>query len=89
MWTYEAFLFTGTAGWGIAWYLNGLLIPSVTVFRGTTYTFIVEGGEDPDVTARYHPFYITSDDRGGYLFKSPEDQEVQTFGSYWLYTTTM
>jgi len=66
----------GTSGWGISWYLNGLLIPSVTMYRGTTYTFIVEGGSDPSNQARYHPFYITSSDRGGYLAKSPVEQQV-------------
>ncbi len=60
-------LSTGTAGWGIAWYLNGLLIPSVTVFRGTTYTFVTEGGDDPADQSRYHPFYITDSEKGGFL----------------------
>ena len=69
-------LTTGTAGWGISWYLNGLLIPEVTVYRGTTYTFEVEGGIDSAVQARYHPFYITDSDRGGYLAKSLQEQEV-------------
>ncbi len=64
------------AGWGIAWYLNGLLIPKVTVFRGITYTFTVEGGEDATRPANYHPFYITDSNRGGYLFLSPENQQV-------------
>ena len=73
---YLLFFTSGTAGWGISWYLNGLLIPEVTVFRGTTYTFNVEGGSDPSVQARYHPFYITSSDRGGYLAKSVQEQQV-------------
>lgn len=67
---------TGTAGWGIAWYLNGLLIPNVTVFRGTTYTFKVEGGENPDNSARYHPFYISDNQRGGYLAKVEAARQV-------------
>ena len=33
-------------GWGIAWYINGLLIPEIYVVRGKTYTFVVEGGDD-------------------------------------------
>lgn len=37
----------GTPSWGIAWYINDLLIPEITVVRGRTYTFIVEGGNDP------------------------------------------
>ena len=58
---------TGQAGWGIAFYLNGLLIPNVTVIRGQTYTFITEGGRDPNQPSRYHPFYITNSSRGGFL----------------------
>ena len=46
------------------------------MFRGTTYTFEVEGGSDPSVQARYHPFYITDSDRGGYLAKSIQEQQV-------------
>ena len=60
---YEAI--TGQAGWGIAWYLNGLLIPEVYVLRGTTVTFLVNGGENPAESARYHPFYITDSYQGG------------------------
>lgn len=37
---------TGNPSWGIAWYLNDLLIPEVWVERGQTYTFIVEGGDN-------------------------------------------
>ncbi|XP_011067015.1 PREDICTED: protein Skeletor, isoforms B/C isoform X2 [Acromyrmex echinatior] len=56
---------TGTPSWGIAWYINDLLIPEITVERGKTYTFIVEGGDDPANPARYHPFYITDSPEGG------------------------
>lgn len=69
--------YTGNSPWGIAWYLNGLLIPKVTVFRNTRYTFTTEGGNDPGTPAMYHPFYITDNPRGGYLVKSPEDQQVE------------
>ncbi|KAK2712009.1 hypothetical protein QYM36_010890 [Artemia franciscana] len=65
---------TGHVGWGIAWYINGLLIPEITVVRGTTYTFVVEGGNNPDVAAKYHPFYITDDPEGGYAYKTPEER---------------
>ena len=61
-------------GWGIAWYINGLLIPEINVVRGKTYTFVIEGGNDPDSPAAYHPFYISDDPEGGYEFKSPEDR---------------
>lgn len=56
---------TGTPSWGIAWYINDLLIPEITVERGETYTFIVEGGKDPANPARYHPLYITDSPEGG------------------------
>lgn len=69
-------LFIGITGWGISWYLNGLLIPKVELYRGFQYTFIVEGGSDPSNPAQYHPFYITSSDRGGLLAKSEEEQQV-------------
>ncbi|XP_034178877.1 LOW QUALITY PROTEIN: DM13 and DOMON_DOH domain-containing protein skeletor [Osmia lignaria lignaria] len=65
---------TGHVGWGISWYINGLLIPVINVVRGTKYTFVVEGGEDPDTPARYHPFYITDDPVGGYQHKTPEEK---------------
>ncbi|KAH7942278.1 hypothetical protein HPB49_022611 [Dermacentor silvarum] len=56
---------TGRVGWGISWWINGELIPVLHVKRGETYTFIVEGGNDKSVGARYHPFYITSSQSGG------------------------
>ncbi|XP_044018684.1 protein Skeletor, isoforms B/C isoform X2 [Aphidius gifuensis] len=57
---------TGQPSWGIAWFINELLIPEITVERGKTYVFIVEGGNDPTKPARYHPFYITSSPQGGF-----------------------
>ncbi|XP_023944078.2 protein Skeletor, isoforms B/C isoform X4 [Bicyclus anynana] len=66
---------TGHVGWGISWYINGLLIPEVTVVRGKKYTFVVEGGTDPDTPARYHPFYITNDPVGGYFHKSDAEKQ--------------
>ncbi|XP_042220743.1 uncharacterized protein LOC121865425 isoform X2 [Homarus americanus] len=65
---------TGHVGWGISWYINGLLIPEINVVRGKTYTFVVEGGFDPERPSRYHPFYITDDPEGGYEFKTPAEQ---------------
>lgn len=56
---------TGNPSWGIAWYLNDLLIPEITVERGKTYIFYVEGGDDSSNPARYHPFYITDSPEGG------------------------
>jgi len=65
---------TGHVGWGIAWYINGLLIPEIYVVRGKTYTFVIEGGNDPDSPAAYHPFYITDDKEGGYQYKKPDQR---------------
>lgn len=48
----------------------------MTVVRGQTYTFVVEGGQDPDRPSRYHPFYITDDSEGGYEFKTPAERSV-------------
>ncbi|XP_038219632.1 protein Skeletor, isoforms B/C isoform X2 [Zerene cesonia] len=71
---------TGHVGWGISWYINGLLIPEITVVRGKKYTFVVEGGSDPAEPARFHPFYITDDPVGGYYHKSDaEKQNVRIF----------
>ena len=68
--------FTGSPGWGIAWYINSLIIPEITVMRNKEYTFIINGGDNPDQTANYHPFYITDDEVGGYAQKTPEDRQV-------------
>ncbi|XP_014221309.1 protein Skeletor, isoforms B/C [Trichogramma pretiosum] len=65
---------TGHVGWGISWYINGLLIPEIHVVRNKTYTFVVEGGDNPSNPARYHPFYITDDPVGGYQHKTPEEK---------------
>ena len=71
---------TGHVGWGIAWYINGLLIPEIYVVRGKTYTFVIEGGNDPSQPATYHPFYITDDKEGGYQYKNPDQRrQVQVF----------
>ncbi|RWS12065.1 protein Skeletor: isoforms D/E-like protein, partial [Dinothrombium tinctorium] len=66
---------TGKVGWGIAWYINGLLIPEITVQRGKTYTFIVEGGDDPVYSSRRHPLYITDSSEGGFDYKSEEERK--------------
>lgn len=48
--------------------------------RGKKYTFVVEGGHNPDIPAKYHPFYITNDPVGGYEYKTPEERaKVQIF----------
>jgi len=53
-----------------------LLIPVINVVRGRRYTFVVEGGSDPETPARYHPFYITDDPIGGYYHKTAEEKAV-------------
>ncbi|KZC10983.1 Protein Skeletor, isoforms D/E, partial [Dufourea novaeangliae] len=68
---------TGLSSWGISWYINDMLIPEITVERGQTYTFIVEGGNDPtNLARRYHPFYITDSIEGGFDEKRDEDQQM-------------
>ena len=44
------------------------------VVRGKTYTFVIEGGNDSEQPAAYHPFYITDDKEGGYQYKKPEQR---------------
>ncbi|XP_030841370.1 protein Skeletor, isoforms B/C [Strongylocentrotus purpuratus] len=66
---------TGSVGWGIAWFINGQLIPVLTLSRGKTYTFLVSGGDEPSVNANYHPFYITDDSAGGYAQLSQDEQQ--------------
>ena len=68
----------GSAGWGIAWYINDTLIPELVVQRGQTYTFIVYGGDDPNNPAQYHPFYITNSPSGGRDFNTLEQNAVRT-----------
>ncbi|XP_077543811.1 protein Skeletor, isoforms B/C-like [Haemaphysalis longicornis] len=68
---------TGHVGWGIAWYVNGVLVPELWVQRGKTYTFVVEGGNDPENSAKNHPLYITSDPGGGYEHKSVAERKVE------------
>ena len=68
--------FTGQAGWGIAWYINGSLIPELVVERGRTYTFLISGGDNPLDGANYHPFYITDSINGGRLLNTQEQRMV-------------
>jgi len=72
-------LFAGHVGWGISWYINGLLIPEIHVVRGKQYSFVTEGGLDPESPARFHPFYITDDPVGGYEHKTPQERAVSIF----------
>ena len=67
----------GRAGWGIAWFIDGTLIPELVVERGQTYTFIVFGGDDPNNLAQYHPLYITNSPNGGRSLNTAEQQAVR------------
>lgn len=69
---------TGTQSWGIAWWVNGYIIPEITMQRGVTYTFTVEGGADPSNQAEYHPFYLTDDPEGGYMQKTAAEKARET-----------
>ena len=66
----------GQPGWGIAWYINGTLVPELVVERGRTYTFLVYGGNNPDDASNYHPFYITESRNGGRLLNTQEQRQV-------------
>ncbi|XP_067928639.1 protein Skeletor, isoforms B/C-like [Watersipora subatra] len=61
---------TGLPSWGIAWYINGVLIPELHLERGVSYTFLVGGGTDPSEGSMYHPFYFTDSIKGGYATNS-------------------
>ena len=66
----------GQPGWGIAWYINGTLVPELVVERGRTYTFLVYGGSNPVDASNYHPFYITDSRNGGRLLNTQEQRQV-------------
>ena len=46
------------------------------MIRGETYTFTVEGGNDPSDPSNYHPLYITDSISGGRLQNTPQQQAV-------------
>jgi len=51
----------------LCWWINNKLLPELTVYRGDTYYFKVQGGDSDRLgSVNYHPFYITSDRMGGY-----------------------
>ncbi|GMT06176.1 hypothetical protein PENTCL1PPCAC_28350, partial [Pristionchus entomophagus] len=55
------------------WYVNGY-IADVYLKRGTTYTFIVEGGNDKTTSDGYNPLYISEDPFGGYSKLSADEK---------------
>ena len=63
--TQANYILIGNPSWGIAWYVNGTLIPELHLKRGVAYTFLVAGGTDPTQGAKYHPLYFTDSVDGG------------------------
>ena len=68
--------FTGQPSWGIAYYVNGRLIPELVLQRNMTYRFNIETGNEVRNSARNHPVYITDDAVGGYSQKTPQQRRV-------------
>ncbi|XP_075229163.1 cytochrome and DOMON domain-containing protein knickkopf [Lycorma delicatula] len=56
---------TGMPTSGLAWYINGLLIPEIWMKRGFTYAFHISGGNNPHSAEYYNPFIITDEPHGG------------------------
>ena len=46
--------------------------------RGTTYTFMISGGNTPASNSEYHPMYLTTSEFGGYAQVSPAERAAQT-----------
>ncbi|KAK0093076.1 hypothetical protein PV326_014361 [Microctonus aethiopoides] len=59
---------------GLAWYINGQLIPELYLQRGVTYNFHVHGGNNPHSPNLYHPLIISDESHGGYDRLSDEAQ---------------
>ncbi|XP_018392527.1 PREDICTED: uncharacterized protein LOC108771679 [Cyphomyrmex costatus] len=57
---------TGKSSVGLAWYIEGALIPELYLRRGLTYNFRVHGGNNPHSADLYHPLIITDEPHGGY-----------------------
>jgi len=60
----------------MCWWINNWLLPELTVHRGQTYYFKVQGGDNKELgSVNYHPFYITSSRDGGYGKKSESERQ--------------
>ncbi|XP_067929644.1 protein Skeletor, isoforms B/C-like isoform X1 [Watersipora subatra] len=79
---------TDLPSWGIAWYINGILVPELHLQRGISYTFRVAGGTNSSLGSMYHPFYFTNSVEGGYeqtqspdevIFQGTENGEKKDF----------
>uniref|UniRef100_A0A4Y0BHE4 DOMON domain-containing protein n=1 Tax=Anopheles funestus TaxID=62324 RepID=A0A4Y0BHE4_ANOFN len=57
---------TGHVSNGLAWYINGFLVPELWLRRGLTYSFLVRGGNNPHSPEFYHPLVITDEPHGGF-----------------------
>ncbi|XP_003739573.1 protein Skeletor, isoforms B/C [Galendromus occidentalis] len=66
---------TGLPSPGVSWYINGLLVPTLYLKRGRTYTFRVEGGDNPHNGRYYHPLYITDSPYGGFAQMTEAEQK--------------
>ena len=66
---------TGFHSWGVAWFINGTLVPELVLKRGVTYTFYVQGGKNSQNLEYYHPLYITSEPDGGFAQKKEADRQ--------------
>ena len=90
-WSVMWILLPGQVGWGISWYIEDMLIPELTVRRGSTYTFVIEGGTDVSNPARYHPFYITDSISGGRLQNDQATRNVSDWNkkNHFLYLATV
>ena len=58
---YEGVFGVGSPGY--SWYIQGFITPDLYMQRGITYSFKVEGGNNPHHTETYHPFIITNEVR--------------------------
>lgn len=63
---------TGMPSSGLAWYINGLLIPEIWMKRGTTYAIRVFGGNNPHSAELYNPLIISDEPHGGIERRSEE-----------------
>lgn len=62
----------------LCWWINNLLLPELTVYRGQTYYFKVQGGDSDKLgSVNYHPFYITSSRDGGYGKKTESEKRTE------------
>ncbi|KAK9501220.1 hypothetical protein O3M35_011975 [Rhynocoris fuscipes] len=63
---------TGMPSSGLAWYINGLLIPEIWMRRGFTYAIRIFGGNNPHSAELYNPLIITDEPHGGLERRSEE-----------------